>query len=298
MLGLVLLAGCRVEVGAPGTRAASGPAEVWVYTSMYQEVVDAMDPAVEKATGARVEWFQAGSEKVAQRWEAEDEAGGSRACVVATSDPLWYVDLAARGKLAAYVSPRALDLPRVWVAPEYAAMRVSEMTIAAVGEAPPSFRALGEPEWRGKFSTPDPLSSGTTFTALSVLEARYGADWLVALKTNGWVAAGGNSAVLARMESGEKPVGMILRENLKDTVTERVPEEGRIPVPGFVAIPAACPSREAAERVVDWFLGEEAQARVVGAKMASPFGYEGAVDVRGLAEGAEDRRARLQGVLR
>ncbi|MFZ5478216.1 MAG: extracellular solute-binding protein [Myxococcota bacterium] len=271
---------------------------MWVYTSMYQEVIDAMDAPIEAATGARVEWFQAGSEKVAQRWEAEHEAGGSRACVLATSDPLWYVDLAARGQLAAYVSPRALDLPRAWATPHYAAFRVSEMTIASAGEAPPGFRALADPAWKDRFSTPDPLSSGTTFTALSVLEARLGADWATALKANGWVAAGGNSAVLARMESGEKPVGMILRENLKETVKERVPEEGAIPVPGFAAIPTACASKEAAERVVDWFLGEEGQAAIVHARMASPFGYEGAVAMEALAEGAEERRARLQEILR
>ena len=89
-VALALLLGCRIEVGAPAGGAAvdagrgtsEHPIEVWIYTSMYQEVLDALTPDLTAALpGVRVQWFQAGSEKVAQRWEAETEAGGSRACL-------------------------------------------------------------------------------------------------------------------------------------------------------------------------------------------------------------------------
>lgn len=67
---------------------------------MYAEVIDAMTPALARSLpDVHVQWFQAGSEKVGQRWEAEEEAGGSRACLLATSDPAWYVDLSQRDKL-------------------------------------------------------------------------------------------------------------------------------------------------------------------------------------------------------
>ena len=288
-VALALLLGCRIEVGAPAGGAAvdaglgtsEHPVEVWIYTSMYQEVLDALTPDLTAALpGVRVQWFQAGSEKVAQRWEAETEAGGSRACLLATSDPGWYEDLARRGALRAYVSPRALELPRAWVRPTHAAFRVSLMVLAANGEAPPSFAALAEPAWKGRFSTPDPLSSGTMFTTLAALEHTLGDAWLASARGNGWVAAGGNSAVVARMQSGEAPVGVVLLENLlaQEGYAEGTPgvarpnlAAGAIPVPGPIAITTGCTAPAAAEAVEDWLLSPVAQAHIVAGRMHSPF---------------------------
>lgn len=270
------LAACRVELGPPGERAATGVAEVWIYTSMYQEVIDEMAPALARdLPDVKVEWFQSGSEKVAQRWEAEHEAGGSRACLLATSDPAWYVALTGRDLLRPYVSPRALELDRAWATPTWSAFRISLMVMASSApEAPSSFRELADPRWKGRFSTPDPLSSGTMFTTLAALRATLGEDWIAAAKANGWVAAGGNSAVLTRMQSGEKPVGVLLLENLlaKEGAPGPIfPEEGAVPVPGPLAIPRGCPDPDAAERVYDWLMGPTAQAAVVHGFMHSPF---------------------------
>lgn len=265
-----------MEVGAPEGRPEAETAEVWVYTSMYQEVIDEMTPLLQRdLPNVKVAWFQAGSEKVAQRWEAEDEAGGSHACVLATSDPGWYVGLADRGELGAYVSPRALELDRAWVRPRYAAFRVSLMVLAASGsEAPSSFQELADPKWQGRFSTPDPLASGTMFTTLSAWDQVFGPEWLARAKGNGWVAAGGSSAVLARMQSGEKPVGVLLMENLlvkADAPAPVIPTEGAVPVPGYVGVTTDCPAPAAARAVVDWLMGPAAQEAIVHGKMHSPF---------------------------
>ena len=119
MLILSLLA-CRIEVGnqAQTQGPSEGPVELWVYTSMYQSVLDELDPMLaEELPGVQVKWFQSGSEKVAQRLEAEWAAGGSDACVLMTSDPFWYQALSERGALRPYVSPQALALDRQWVNP-------------------------------------------------------------------------------------------------------------------------------------------------------------------------------------
>ena len=303
-LVLLTLAACRVEVGAPGATPTAGwTHEVWVYTSMYPEVVDAMDTKVEAdLPGISVEWWQAGSEKVAQRWEAEHAAGGSRACVLATSDPLWYVDLTGRGLLRPHLPPRAATLDRAWATPTWSAFRLSRMVLASHGEGPTSFLGLTDPKWKDRFSTPDPLSSGTTFYALSVLEDRLGTAYFASLRANGWVAAGGNAAVLTRMESGERPVGMILEENLRarpnSPVRTITPEEGPIVVPGPAAIPTDCPDPAAAERVMDWLFGEAAEKEVLAAHMMSPFSGVAGGEVGRLAQGAADRRQRLQALLR
>jgi iron(III) transport system substrate-binding protein len=278
---VLLLGACRVEFGPPTSRADSTTHEVWVYSSMYQEVLDAMAPDLAAALpDVRVQFFQAGSEKVSQRWEAEHAAGGSRACVLATSDPAWYEDLAGRGLLRTHVPGRALDLPRAWAHPTHAAFRVSLMVLAGVGDAPARFEDLRDPRWAGRFSSPDPLASGTMFTALAALDAALGADWTAAARANGWVAAGGNAAVVARMQSGENPVGIVLLENLlaqegyaaqRPGLARPVLSAGAIPVPGYAAIPTDCPNPAAAERVMDWFFSPTAAAHLRAGRMHGPF---------------------------
>ncbi len=274
---LVLPGGCRVELGPPAQAVATGRPTVWIYTAVYQEQVDMFEALAKKELpDIDLQWFQGGSEKVAQRWEAEHTSGGSPACIVATSDPSWYVDLAARKLLVAYVSPRALDLPRAWVTPYYAAHHIDLMVIGAANgqPAPKSFAELAEPQWKGKFSTGDPFSSGTTFTTVSAWDQLHGQPFLQLLKENGWVMAGGNSAVLSRIESGEKPVGVVLLNNLltKPGAAQIIfPEDGAVPIPGPLAIPTDCPDKGAAERVVDWLFGDSAQALVVKSRMHSPF---------------------------
>lgn len=276
MLLLTLLA-CRVELGPPGRAARSDTPTVWVYTAIYQDQVDQFAAALAKELpDVEVKWFQGGSEKVAQRWEAEHGAGGSPACVLATSDPTWYVDLTHRGLLLPYVSPRALELPRAWVTPTWAAHRVDLMVLGGplAGDAPTSFQSLAEPAWKGRFSSGDPFSSGTAFTTVAAWDSLYGPTFLEALDANGWVMAGGNSAVLGRIESQEKPFGVVLLNNLltkKGTARIIYPTDGAVPIPGPLAIPTECREPEAAKRVVDWLMGDTAQELVVKNRMHSPF---------------------------
>lgn len=316
---LLLILGCRVEFGPPGQVAASDHPTVWIYTAIYQDQVDQFDAlAAKELPDIDVQWFQGGSEKVSQRWEAEHSAGGSPACILATSDPSWYVDLQKRNLLEAYVSPRALELPRAWVTPYYAAHHIDLMVIGVAKgkESPKSFRELADPKWKGTFSSGDPFSSGTSFTTVSAWDRLYGQDYLQQLDANGWVMAGGNSAVLSRIESGEKPVGVVLLNNLlsKPNVADIVfPEDGAVPIPGPLAIPTDCPSKEAAKKVVDWLMGDTAQMLVVKSRMHSPFPEMPAPDgapaldqiklaslpedfVVQAAENASDLRTRLEAI--
>ena len=266
-----------MEVGNPAVQEGNGSVtELWVYTSIYQEVLDAMAPALAAdLPDLEVRFFQGGSEKVAQRWEAEHAAGGSRACLVATSDPGWYLDLHARGELRPYVTPRALRIDRTWVHEDYAAFRLGFMVMASSApEGPASFHALADPRWKDQFSSGDPLASGTTFTTLAAWEQAFGSEWLRAVRGNGWIAAGGNGAVITRMESGERRVGVVLLENLlaKPGVARLiVPEEGAVAIPGMLAIPRDCPTPAAATRLYDWFFAETAQRALIAGNMYSPF---------------------------
>ncbi|MED5372454.1 MAG: extracellular solute-binding protein [Myxococcota bacterium] len=284
MLLLSLLA-CRVEFGQPKvSQESEGPVTLWVYTSMYQSVLDELDPLLaEQLPGVQVKWFQSGSEKVAQRLEAEWAAGGSEACILMTSDPFWYQALTERERLRPYVSPRALELDRQWVTPTYTTARLSTMVLAVhrdlvpSEDRPASFAVLQDPRYAGKLSTPDPLSSGTTFTTMAFLQQAYGWEYWEALRANGTVSAGGNSSTLQRLESSERPVGVLLLENLLKAAetgspAEPIfPEDGAIAIPGPVAITSECASPLQAQAFVDFILSEPAQQAIVGGYMHSPF---------------------------
>lgn len=282
---LALLLSCSVEFGPP-QRAAGDVAEVWLYTSMYEEVLAELRPLWEAALpDIHIQTWQAGSEKVAQRFEAELAAGGSQACLLGTSDPAWYRELGRRGELIAHVPPAALRMNPRFVDPDgqWTAVRVSLMVLAGPGgEAPASFRELADPTWKDRLSTPDPLASGTAFTTWTALDAAYGADWVTAARDNGLVAAGGNSSVLARMESGERPAGAILLENLllkpNTMIKPRFPTDGAVAIPGPLAIPKGCPWPHEAEQVYDWLFSPEAQEAIRAGGMHSPLPSVGPPD--------------------
>ena len=65
--------------------------ELWVYTSMYKEMIEKMTPEVEKAfPDIKIQWFASGSEKIAAKINAEIAAKALKADILMTSDPFFY----------------------------------------------------------------------------------------------------------------------------------------------------------------------------------------------------------------
>jgi iron(III) transport system substrate-binding protein len=276
------LAACRVEFGDPARPASTcddgaPTGEVWLYTSLYPHVAQALEEALRaRFPGLEPRVFQAGSEKVAQRVEAEWAAGSSPACVLLTSDPLWYVKLEQEGRLLPYLSPNVLQVDRGLVDPRgaWTAVRLSLVVLGVrddLAVRPTSFADLAAPAFRDRTTAGDPLASGTMFTWLTFLAAQEGWDTLAAIEGNGLVAAGGGAAVKERVESGERPVGVLLLENLlaaeQTRITPVYPTDGSVLVPGPAAIPAGCPNPAAAKAVVDLLLSPEGQSLLVAGDM-------------------------------
>lgn len=282
--GLAALGACRVELGPPGGSTGGGErgGEVWLYTSMYREVVAELQPLLRRALpDVRVQVFQAGSEKVRSRLEAELAAGATRCDLLLVSDPAAYASFAHRKLFAPRVPPAALRAPRELFDRDgrYALARVSAMVIGvnpnALGQAPRprGFADLLHPALRGRVTMGDPLSSGTALTSVGALARRFGWPYLERLAGSGLTASGGNAAVLSRLESREAAVGILLYENVslargKQSPVEAVwPVEGAILVAGHVAILAGSRHQEAAARVQDFLLGPAAQRVIVASGM-------------------------------
>lgn len=279
LVGLVcLLAAC-------GDREEATP-EIWIYTSIYQHVIDAIQPHLEDAVPeARIRFFRKGSEQVAARLGMELEAGSTPCDLLVTSDPFYYAELTRQGRLLAYASPAATSVPahlrdpgNAWVTVRIPLMVLGVNTESlAVHERPTGFADLAAPSLESRIAMGDPLKSGTNFTTVAALAHRPGWPLLEGWSRNGIVAAGGNSTVLDAIERGERPVGVVLLENLLPAqrrgapIQVVYPREGAIPVPSPIAILASTAHPALARRVYDAMFSPAVQAAIVAGDMYSPL---------------------------
>ncbi|MFO0601295.1 MAG: extracellular solute-binding protein [Myxococcaceae bacterium] len=275
VLSVVLLSACRVEFATPGGQAAVSPTagpsgEVWVYTSMYRNVIDALEPTLKtQLPNVTVHWFQAGSEKVAAKLEAELAAGGTPCDLLITSDPFLYQRFKKEGRWLRYVSPNGVRTPARYVDPDghYAAIRLSTMVLVHRKDSTPpaSFAALVEPAFKGEVALGDPLTSGTAFTWAVSMEQRLGEDFFTQLRANGARVAGGNAAVLQKVEGQEAKVGVLLLENAlaakrKGSPIEIAwPSDGAVVIPGYAGIMASTQHAAASQALLDALLSPAAQ---------------------------------------
>jgi len=266
--------------------ACSSKKTIWIYTSIYEDVISEMKEPLNKILPKDVEvkWYQAGSENIAARLNAEISAGGARADLILTSDPFYYHELKAAGLLLAYKSEAAAKIPADYKDPDgyYAGNRLPVMVIGYNSNIykensgiPSSWSDLIKPVYQNKLSMPNPLESGSTFTSVILLSRKMGWDYFSALRKQNITAAGGNSSVITRIETGEKPVGIVLFENIVSArrrgspVRAVFPSEGALPVMSPIAIMKSTKNPETAKLVYDWFFSADAQRPKIKSGMYS-----------------------------
>ena len=257
-----------------------------IYTSIYPHVIRRMEPLfAERFPGVEFHWHQMGSEQIAGRLSAEIEAGETPCDLLLTSDPFYYAQLSAAGHLLPYESPAAAGVPEALRGPDhaYTTVRVPLMVIAvnyhhlAPEQNPTSFADLADKRFAGKISMGDPLKSGTTFATVAALVRTHGWAYVEALRANDLLAAGSNSTTLQRLETGERPVAIILLENLLPSLAKEAPitvvypTDGAIPVPSPVAILKTTDQPDLARRVYDFLFSDAIQDVVVSGFMYSPL---------------------------
>ena len=275
-----------IAAGILSLPSCSGKKKIWIYTSIYKEVIETMREPLQKAMPPDVEvmWFQSGSENIASKVNAELAAGAARADLILTSDPFWYHELKGQGRLLPYKSDAAKDIPAIYVDPDgaYAGVRLPVMVIGYNSryftndsELPKSWKDLADPRFKRLISMPNPLESGSSFTAVALLQKQYGWDYFEKLRANDVIAAGGNSSVVTRMETRERPVGILLLENVLKAwdkgspVRPIYPSDGTIPVLSPIAILRDSRNPELARKAYDWFFTDEAQRAIVRGSMYS-----------------------------
>jgi len=257
---------------------------LWIYTSLYKEVIAAVQPPLQALLpDVEIKFFQGGSENIAAKLNMELLANRPQANLVLTSDPFWYEELKRLGKLEAYRSPVAGYVPTAFTDPDsfYSTVRVSSIVMAyhqnvlSEKELPHSWKDLTDDRWKGRLTMGSPLESGSAFTTVAMLFHHEGWDYFTRLRSLDLLSSGGNSTVLNRIETKERQIGLLLLENVLKAMKKGspirpiYPKEGVIPVPGLIAILKGTKNISAAQRVYDWFFSLEAQRAMVAAGMHS-----------------------------
>lgn len=280
LLGLLTLVACNGE--------KKNSNELWVYTSLYKDTISDLTPRLKKQfPNVEIKWFQAGSEEIATKVNAEILSGNLKADVLISSDRFWYEDMANNGKLHAYRSSVAEKVPATLRNDDkyYSTLSIPVMVLAynteALKEPPKTFKELAMDKWKDLFTTGSPLASGTNFTTMAMLQHHYGWDYFKKLRQNNTIAQGGNSAVIRRLQNKERTVGWVLLENLlrfqgkDDRIKAIFPEDGVVTQANVIAITKKEGSRELAQNFVDYMYSKEGQQAMTRSYMYSPLpGFE------------------------
>jgi iron(III) transport system substrate-binding protein len=249
--------------------SAEATTDVWVYTSIYKEFIAPIQAAFEaKNPELKLQIYQAGSEKIQAKVEAELAAKKPQADLLVISDPFYAANLQKRGLLelesGAQFSTNYNSLVVLIVNKKMGAEK-----------RPKNFSDLIRPELKNLVQMGSPLESGTMFAAVAYLSDKFGWDYFAKLRTNGIASNGGNSLVIQKVESGEKTVGIVLLENAlasqkKGSPIEIVyPEDGAIAVPSVQAILKSSSHKDGAKKFAEFLLTKEAQKLLLNGYMYS-----------------------------
>ena len=266
-----------------------GPAgKIMIYTSMYEDIIEAVDEALSRRfPGCDIEFFYGGTGALQARI-ADEQALGRLGCdMLLVAEPAYSLELRERGMLHPYKYGEALNLSFDYDPDGYwYPVRISNMVLAYNPEKfdrnslPNSFHDFAySADVRGAISMSNPLSSGTAMATVTALRDTYGYEYFEALgKQNVTIESG--SVALAKLETGEYKLIMILEESiLKKRQEEKSRLEVIYPQDGTVVIPStimtinskwsANRNTKAAEAITDWFLSSDGQNAIVAGWMHS-----------------------------
>ena len=271
-----------------GDALAAGKPKVTIYTSMYEDIIEAMtDVMHKKFPGYDVEFFYGGTGTLQAKIAAERDTKKLGCDMLMLADPSYALELKADGLLHPYVSREAANLALEYDPEGYwYPVRNLCMVLAYNPEKckkedlPQSFKDFAFSEAaKGAISMPNPLTAGTALVAISALKDKYGYGYFDKLGQNRVMVESG-SVALTKLETGECKEVMILEESvLKKREEENSALAVIYPADGPISIPSpimtvkdewsAHGNARICEELTDWFLSAEGQKYIVKGWMHS-----------------------------
>jgi iron(III) transport system substrate-binding protein len=262
--------------------------KVVIYTSMYEDIIDAMTDKLEEVfPNADIEFFQGGTGTLQSKVAAEMDSGKLGCDILMVAEPAYSLELKEAGILHPHQYAEADKLMFDYDADGYwYPVRVCNMVLAYNPEMndkdsiPNSFEDFAkDSSVKGSISMSNPLTSGTAYASIVALLDEYGEDYFAQLGSQE-VAVESGSVALTKLETGECKEIMVLEESvLKKREEEGSALEVIYPTDGTIAIPStimivdeehsANNNIAACEAVEDWFLSSEGQQYIVAGWMHS-----------------------------
>jgi iron(III) transport system substrate-binding protein len=261
---------------------------VVLYSAHTQEIIDALAPRFEEATGIKTEVVKLGSSDVVARVKAEQ---GNPQC-----DVIWSIggeQLEANADLLESYTPQEWDkiadvfkvgtnwLPYTGIVMVF----IANTELLSEEEMPKTWPDLGDPALEGKVSSARADKSGSSYMQLATVLNIY--------KENGWevyksilanfVLSGSSSAVPRFVNDGEAAVGVTLEDNAYRYVAGGgpvkiiYPEDGTTAAPDGIALVKGAPHAAEARQFIDWALSKETQDFLVEQMGRRPVRTDGAV---------------------
>ncbi len=281
---------------------------IMIYTSIYQDVLDAMVAALKvEFPKLDVQTFYGGTGNIQAKLAAEMDAGSIQADLLLVAEPAYSLELKEKGYLHTYMTDAAKDLRFPYDEEGYwYPVRVCNMVLAynpemyQPEELATTFEDFAKnPELKGMISMGNPLTSGTAMAAVAALSDKYGYDYFKALGEQGIMVESG-SVALTKLQTGECKEIMILEESVLKLREEEdselaviYPTDGNIMIPSTVMTIAEeyAPNKNiaACEAVTDWLLSDDGQRFVLNGWMHSVLStvtdvpYD-SIDTNGLIE--------------
>ena len=262
--------------------------KVVIYTSMYEDIVEAMDEVLaEVFPKMDIEFFQGGTGTLQSKVAAEIDSGKLGCDMLMVAEPSYSLELKELNLLHPYKYAEADKLLFEYDAEGYwYPVRVSNMVLAfnpekySKDQLPNSFADFAKDESiKGFVSMGNPLTSGTTYASVVGLLDEYGEEYIKQLGTQG-IAIESGSVAVTKLETGECKEIMILEESILKKREEEgsaleviYPTDGTITVPSTIMIVkddvSANQNAAACEAIEEWFLSLEGQKYIVSGWMHS-----------------------------
>jgi iron(III) transport system substrate-binding protein len=226
-----------------------------------------------------------------QRLLTEHREGHTRADVFWNNEIMHTLRLAKAGVLAPYVSPNASEIPDnfkdkdgLWTgfAARARILIVNTEAIPDAAERPQSMRDLVDPKWKGKAAIARPLT-GTTLTHGTTLYHVLGEGpartYLNALHGNDVMFPSGNGPLAKTVALGQRWFGVTDTDDFRKQQVEGRPvtaiypdqgpgEPGTLLIPNTVARIKNGPHEEWAQKLIDFILSKEVEAKLAASDSA------------------------------